>query len=194
MFKPFAAALLAAPFALLALPAAAQDMPQDVGEEKVNMVIVYGDDRCPQSTDSEITVCARKAETERYRIPEDLRLSDDPANTSWAQRVESFEMVGAFGAMSCSPAGLAGATGCTQQMIEAAYKDKDSASAVRFAQLIEQARAERLEGVDEEAAEEQARVEMIEREYMQRLEGERSAETPDEAAQTPPPLTAPPQG
>ena len=47
-------------------PAAAQD----AGGDKVNMVIVYGNDACPDSSEGEITVCARKAEAERYRIPE----------------------------------------------------------------------------------------------------------------------------
>ena len=45
-------------------------------------------------------------------------------------------------------------------------------------------RAKRLATIDEDAAAEQERVEMIEREYMERLERERAAETPDE--QSPP--------
>jgi hypothetical protein len=58
---------------------------------------------------------------------------------------------------------------------------------VRFGLLIEQARAERLSTIDAEAAAEQERVEMIEREYMQRLEKERQAELPGEGQLPPPP-------
>lgn len=164
--------------AIAVTPAAAQD---DAGD-KVNMVIVYGDDACPEPEGGEITVCARKAENERFRIPEGLRLSDSPQNTAWTERVESYEMVGAFGTMSCDPAGAGGFTGCTQQMISAAYKDRADGSAVRFSQLIEAARAERLSTIDADAAAQQARVEQIEREYLERLERERGEPLPGEAA------------
>ncbi|MDG6079507.1 hypothetical protein E3U23_09905 [Erythrobacter litoralis] len=178
----------------LAVPAAAQQSVE-TGDDSYNMVIVYGDDACPESTADVIVVCARKAEGERYRIPEALRYSDNPANQSWAERVESFEMVGAFGTMSCSPVGAGGFSGCTQEMIREAYADKDAAPTVRFSQIIENIRQDRLATIDEDAAATQRDVEMIEREYMQRLERERAAELPDEAGQTPPtgePLAVPP--
>ncbi|MCP9221794.1 hypothetical protein MKP08_03415 [Erythrobacter sp. LQ02-29] len=175
------ATALALPLAgatMLPATAAAQDDPGD----KVNMVIVYGEDACPPSSDGEIVVCARKPDSERYRIPDDLRYSDDPANTSWTRTVESMEMVGAFGIDSCSPVGAGGITGCTKQLIDRAYGEKANSSSIRFGRLIDEARAERLSTIDEEAAAEQERVEMIEREYMQRLERERDAETTGNAA------------
>ncbi|MGI8943790.1 MAG: hypothetical protein ACR2FJ_06090 [Qipengyuania sp.] len=168
--------LLAAGIVFAATPAAAQED----GGDKVNMVIVYGDDECPQSSAEEIVVCARQSENERFRIPENLRFSENPANQSWAERVERLEMVGKFGTMSCTPVGAGGITGCTQEMIEAAYADKAEASSVRFSQLIEAARQERLATIDEDAADEQERVEQIERKYMERLERERAAPTPGE--------------
>ena len=173
-----AAVVFAATPALLAGFAATPVAAQDAAGDKVNMVIIYGDDECPVSTDDVINVCARKAEGERYRIPENLRASDDPANTAWAKRAESFEMVGAFGAFSCSPTGAGGFTGCTQAMIDAAYGEKDEASGIRFAQLIAAARAERLSTIDEEAAETQARVEALEKAYMDKLERERAGAVP----------------
>ncbi len=165
---------------------------QDDAGDKVNMVIVYGEDECPVPADGEITVCARKAENERYRIPENLRLSDSPQNVAWTERVDRYEMVGKFGTLSCDPAGAGGFTGCTQQMINAAYADKEGASSVRFGQLIEAARAERLSTIDEDAAAEQTRVEQIEREYMERLERERQGALPGEAAPTAAPVTEEP--
>src|SRR3546814_77019 len=110
--------------ALAAIAISSAAAAQEEGGEKVNMVIVYGDDACPAPGSGEITVCARKAENERFRIPEDLRLSDSPENTSWTERVESYEMVGAFGTMSCDPAGAGGFTGCTQQLIKARSEER----------------------------------------------------------------------
>ncbi|MDN3646940.1 hypothetical protein QWY75_12070 [Pontixanthobacter aestiaquae] len=172
--KNLLAATLITASVILATPAAAQD---DAGD-KVNMVIIYGDDECPESTEDVINVCARKAEGERYRIPENLRESDSGENVAWAERVESFETVGSFGTMSCSPTGAGGITGCTDQMIKAAYGEKGESKNIRFGQLIEEARAERLATIDEDAAEEQERVEAIEREYLERLEKERDAPLP----------------
>lgn len=167
------ASLFAAGTLAVAAPAAAQD-----SSETVRMVIIYGDDERPEPIGDEILVVATLPESERYRIPEQLRQSDDPANTAWARRVERFDFVGDFGTLSCSASGAGGFTGCTQELIDAAYDAKRNSSAVRFSQLIEAARAERLSQIDDEAAAEQERVEAIEREYMERLERERAAELP----------------
>ncbi|HYD24633.1 MAG TPA: hypothetical protein VEB68_07530, partial [Croceibacterium sp.] len=133
-------ALAATIIGLAPAPAAAQD---DAGD-RVNTVIIYGEDECPSSAGGEIVVCARLDESERYRIPEALRQSDDPANEAWTSRVKSFETVGDFGPLSCSPVGLGGELGCTAQMIEQAYAEKRQGSDVRFSQLIAAARADRL--------------------------------------------------
>ena len=180
--------LLLAPAATLAaVMAAASPAAAQSASEKINMVIAYDASECPVAKPGELVVCEILVEADRYRIPTNLRYSDNPANTSRAARVDEIKYVGDFGAMSCSPAGAGGFTGCTQKFIEAAYKDRSEADAVRFGQLIEKARQERLSTIDAEAAAEQERVEMIEREYMQRLERERDGEVPGE---TPPP---PPQ-
>lgn len=180
--KIFATASIAA---ALALYAGAPAVAQDAGGDRVNMVIAYGNDEVAPCAEGVICVVARLPEEDRFRIPEALRYSDDPENTAWAQRVESFEFVGAFGAMSCSPTGAAGFTGCTEQLIDAAYEAREGGSAARFGQLIAEARAERLSTIDEDAAAEQERVEQIEREYMERLERERESEATSE------PLPAP---
>lgn len=162
----------AAALAVLAAPLAAQE----AGGDKVRMVIVYGDDAAPAPQGDEIVVVARMPEAERFRIPENLRYSDNPANQAWINRVEKLEFVGNFGTLSCSATGVGGSTGCTQEMIRNAYADKDASPSVRFGELIAAARAERLSTLDATAAEEQARVEAIEKEYMQRLEKQRAAE------------------
>jgi hypothetical protein len=154
--------------ALFATAALAQDNAdvQGPAEPKVNQLIIYGDDPCPESTGDEITVCARLDEGERYRIPESLRQVEGPQNQSWANKVRDFETVGDFGPLSCSPVGAGGELGCTAKWIQAQYAEKAQlhASNVHMADLISQERAKRLSNLDEQAAATQARVEAIEQE------------------------------
>ncbi len=171
-------------------PASAQEdeaLPDDV-----QTAYVYGDDDAPPCPEGTICVIARLPEDDRFRIPPALRFSDNPQNTAWSRRVESLELVGAFGTLSCDPAGAGGLTGCTQQLINDAYKDRAEGQDVRFSELIEQARQERLSNIDVDAAAEQRRVEQIEREYLERLERERSQALPGEDG--PPALTEPEPG
>lgn len=121
-----AASALVTGLALPEPPAVAQDT--GAGDE-IGYVIVYGSDPCPRSTDSEVVVCARKPETERYRIPERYRESG-PRQTrqSWAQKAKSFEYVGQTGTMSCSAVGPGGHTGCLQNMIDRAKAESREAN------------------------------------------------------------------
>ncbi len=178
---------LAAAFAGGALLAATPASAQSKAGDRVNMVIAYSEDECPeQTTENEIVVCQILVEAERFRIPSNLRASDSPQNTSRVREVEKLKYIGDFGAFSCSPTGAGGFTGCNQKFIESAYQEKDEAESVRFGQLIEEARQERLSTIDADAAAEQQRVEAIEREYLEKLERERAAPLPGEVAETPP--------
>ncbi len=159
----------------LAMPslAAAQEAPG----EKVNQLIVYGDDPCPQPSGGEITVCARKSESERYRIPAPLRESGDlQKNEAWNNKVLAYETVGAAGTNSCSPVGAGGWTGCSQKLIANAYAEKAQSSDVRFSELIAAERAKRLSTLDADAATTQTRVEQAEREYQARQTARDNAE------------------
>lgn len=170
---------LAAASTLAALAVATPAQAQGTGES-VNQLIIYGDDACPPSTADQITVCARKDESERYRIPEALRQSDDPANESWTNRVIAYETVGDTGIQSCSPTGAGGWTGCLGEFIDNAYAERDTDASVRFSQLIEEERARRLAAIDAEAEETQSRVEEAEREYFERQQAEAQAASNDE--------------
>ncbi len=157
-FGPFLAAGLA-----FAPPALAQNET-----ETVNQLIVYGEDPCPLSTADQITVCARKDEAERYRIPAPLRESKSPQNEAWNNRVLAYETVGRNGTLSCSPVGGGGWTGCVNQMIDTAMAEKASDPSLRFSELIAEERARRLATIDAEAQEQQALVEAEERKYFER--------------------------
>ncbi len=164
--------LVIAPMLIFAAPVLAQDAP----EPKVNQLIVYGDDACPVSSDDTITVCARKAETERFRIPQILRQSSSPQNEAWNNKVLAYERVNKTGTMSCSPVGAGGWTGCSGQLIEAAYAEKQSDGSSRFGQLIADERAKRLSTIDKDAAKTQSDVEVLEDQMEARRKAEAEAE------------------
>ena len=116
---------LAATGLALALPAALAPFPALAQNGRVSEIIVYGTDPCPRSTDDEVVVCARKPEAERFRIPEKLREGGSlQSRQSWANRATAFETYGRTGITSCSPVGPAGYTGCTQQLINQAFKER----------------------------------------------------------------------
>lgn len=156
----------------LAAPAMAQDAAP---EPKMNMVIIYGSDACPESSNDTITVCARKGEGERYRIPEPLRTSSSPQNEAWNNRVIAYETVGAAGTASCSPTGAGGWTGCTGKLLAQARGEKQTDPNIKFGQLIADERAKRLSTIDEDATETQSRVEEVEKQMEARRKAEEEA-------------------
>ena len=109
----------------IAAVGAAVSLPAQAQQAGLSEIIVYGTDPCPRSTDDQVVVCARKPESERYRIPEKLR-SSGPRQTreAWANRARQLETVGATGINSCSPVGPAGFTGCLTQVINQARQDR----------------------------------------------------------------------
>jgi hypothetical protein len=178
----------------LPLGANAQDAagPADPGNEKINQLIVYGDDPCPQATSAnEITVCARKEESERYRIPEPLRGIDQPENRAWTDRVLAYETVGKTGTLSCTPVGPGGYTGCAQKLINNAYAERKTGPDVTFSNLIAQERAKRLSTTDEEAKATQARVEAEEKAYEAKHPGSMDSTNATDAQTQTPPATSP---
>lgn len=118
MLTAAAGVTLIAGLALPVTPALAQ-------RAKVSEIIVYGTDACPRSTDDTVYVCARKNESERFRIPEALRSGGSlQSRQSWANRARVFETVGATGVNSCSPVGPAGYTGCSRQLTRQAFRER----------------------------------------------------------------------
>lgn len=100
------AAALATAFTGMAAPAIAQS------DDKV--LVVYGNDPCPSGT-----ICVRKGESERFRIPKDLRQAAPSAhNERWADRAKSIQDVGAAGTGSCSAVGGGGWTGCWSKQMQ----------------------------------------------------------------------------
>ncbi|PKP97384.1 MAG: hypothetical protein CVT74_14290 [Alphaproteobacteria bacterium HGW-Alphaproteobacteria-13] len=194
--------LFALALAAAASPAAAQQTAV-VDGEKINQVIVYGDDKCEQSSPNEIVVCSRLPESERYRVPEMLRGDPlNPRNDAWGNKVVALERVGRFGTDSCSPTGLGGFTGCTQALVAGAKAERQAANKTDWQTMIADERAKRLAGIDAAADEVEAAVVAEERALAERqraaeeLERQASGEAPAPAATDDPdaaPLPVPPR-
>lgn len=171
-----------------ALPAAAQG-PADA--EKINQVIVYGDDKCEQSSPDEIVVCNRLPESERYRVPPMLRGNPlDVRNEAWANKVVALERVGRFGTDSCSPTGLGGFTGCTQALVAGAKAERQAADKTDWQAMIADERAKRLAGIDAAAEDVEAAVVAEERALAER---QKAAEELERQASGQAPVPATPE-
>jgi len=118
MLKKIAiAALIAAPI-FWAGPAAAQ--------QSAGVLLIYGNDKCPTNKDGEeIVVCQRLNESERYRVPKDLREGEvKPQRESWAVRQQDALTTGATGTGSCSAVGANGSTGCAVRQLTQARQER----------------------------------------------------------------------
>jgi hypothetical protein len=135
--------------------AAAEAAARPQLDPRINQLIIYGDDPCPQSSNDEIIVCARLPENDRYRIPPSVRANpDDPAGQSWANRAVELSYLGRAGTDSCSPTGPGGFTGCFNQIVQQARAERAGGDDVNWNRLIEQAREERLRRIGEVEVEE----------------------------------------
>ncbi len=172
---PLAALFMAT--SLFALPAAAQEADTSAAE-KINQVIVYGNDQCAPSAADEIVVCNRLPEQDRYRVPQLFRGGDplDPRNQAWLNRVTTMERVGRFGTDSCSPVGLGGFTGCTQALVAGARAEEQAADKTDWQAMIADERAKRIAGIDAAADEVEAAVVAEERALAERQKASQDLE------------------
>ena len=119
----FSAALLASA-GLSAVPSAAQ--PVEDQRRQVRNVIVYGNDPCPDERGDEIVVCARRPESERYRLPPETQAPNPTDRRSALQRQQEIREATDTGTDSCSAVGPGGHTGCLQQQINRSRVGMDS--------------------------------------------------------------------
>lgn len=105
---------------------ASAQAPTPSEREKVRYIIVYGTDPCPRTTRDEIIVCSRRPESERLRIPENVREEPlSPQSESWTKKAERLEMMGRTGINSCSAVGPGAGTGCLLEMIKKAREEQE---------------------------------------------------------------------
>ena len=116
----------------IASPGLAQD--DDLAQsgtppQRTSVLYAYGDEPCPEATGDEIVVCAHRPESDRYRVPKELReeLKDDApvGGGSWASAVEGYDNIArATRPNSCSPVGSYGFTGCTSAMLREWFEER----------------------------------------------------------------------
>lgn len=121
----------------LSAPALAQDdgslAQSGQPPQRTSVLYTYGDEPCPEPVGDEIIVCAQQPESERYRVPKELRegLKDDaPAGGgSWASAVEGYDNVArTTRPNSCSPVGSYGFTGCAAAALRDWFEARRSPS------------------------------------------------------------------
>ncbi|MCA1956728.1 hypothetical protein [Zymomonas sp.] len=142
-------AVLAMALSFMALPVAAQDTtmwdalsPEEqqklnavAPSERVISLVVYGQDQCPKGKGDEIVICARKPESERYRLPK--RFRDQPkqkfANSAWGAKVADLERTTSTGIpTSCTTSGSNGISGCYHQFIMDAIAEREQRKHTKY--------------------------------------------------------------
>lgn len=112
------AALVSAP---LLMPAAAHaqssQQTRSANAPIGGLLTIFGDDKCPADT-----ICVTAPESDRYRIPKDLRqpIGRPQQSESQAVRMEGMVQSNNAGTGSCSTVGVGGGTGCFVRQATAA--------------------------------------------------------------------------
>jgi hypothetical protein len=105
----------------LAFPGAA------AAQQNQSEVVVYGTDPCPRETESNIVVCRRLPETQRYRLPRSMQMQGTrQQRQSWANKSRTLMTAGNTGINSCSAVGPAGQTGCLIQEIQQSRRENSA--------------------------------------------------------------------
>lgn len=129
----FATGLLIAWAALPAIAHAQEPAAPASPRTRTSTLVIYGNDPCPTGQNGEIIVCARRPESERYRVPPQFRgrkRKESPASNSWANKAERNEQDSRTAAGlpdTCSPVGAGGQTGCFQQFQQQARRQREAA-------------------------------------------------------------------
>ena len=111
---------------LASLLASAAPLAAEPVAPRSSTLVVYGQDACPQSSDEEVVVCARRPENERYRVPKELREKERlPGGMAWGQQVSQMEEATRFTRPnSCSTVGSGGQSGCFAQSVRQWFADR----------------------------------------------------------------------
>ncbi len=103
----------------LASPASAQE----------RVLQIFGQDKCPANT-----ICVTAPESERFRIPKDLRgPSASPEAKSWAVRAQNTLSTGRTGPSACQAASNGTWTGC---FVEDMKRAREEARAKKEAEVV----------------------------------------------------------
>ncbi len=105
--------------ALIAVPLSSPLLAQSELPAAQRELIIFGDDKCPADT-----ICVTAPESERYRIPKQLRAKPySPENESWSLRAQAALEAGKSGIGSCTAIGSGGWTGCYMEEMRKAREE-----------------------------------------------------------------------
>ncbi|VWX61093.1 hypothetical protein [Sphingorhabdus sp. 109] len=119
--------LIAITALLWSVGAVADPTPELDTPERINILVTFGDDECPEAEGDEIVVCAQRPESERYRIPPELRESkeEQAGEQSWSSTVASHDEAARPGRPdSCSVVGTFGFTGCQSAIMRQWFDER----------------------------------------------------------------------
>ena len=103
-------------------------------QRRQRIVEIFGNDRCPEGTGGDIIVCAKRPESDRYRIPTEFREPSATDRESQESRVDEAVALGRTGTDSCSPVGPGGHTGCFVQQVRQNRDEKKAIARARSAE------------------------------------------------------------
>ena len=98
--------------------------------QRTSVLYTFGNDPCPEPQGDEIVVCAQQPESDRYRVPKELREElkeeqDVGGGGSWASTVEGYDNIArATRPNSCSPVGSYGYTGCASAALRQWFEER----------------------------------------------------------------------
>ena len=94
-------------------------------------ITIFGNDKCPTGSDgSEINICIRAPESDRFRIPETLRETNNPVPAATA-RIEAMRATDNGTIGTCSASGPGGMIGCQRaEFAKARAENKAKQAAV----------------------------------------------------------------
>ncbi|MGB5723910.1 MAG: hypothetical protein WBM39_05800 [Parasphingorhabdus sp.] len=108
--------------------ASAETTDQINTPERINVLVTYGEDKCPEAEAEEIVVCATRPESERYRIPKELRevAKQEAGEQSWSSVVASHDEAARSGRPnSCSVVGTFGFSGCQAAIMRQWFDERN---------------------------------------------------------------------
>jgi hypothetical protein len=112
-------------------PVAAMVPDVTTSPERWSFLITYGDENCPAPSDDEIIVCAERPESERFRIPEPVRVKKPPPHTGDQSLTAATETLDGFARLSrpgsCSAVGSGGFSGCTAAALRQWFAERREA-------------------------------------------------------------------
>ena len=118
MLRPLLLAVMLLPAAAVAQEAPSAQAESGQPPQRIRSVtLTQAEQKCPESTAEEVVVCSRIDANEQFRVPRELRNTQEvqAQNQSWVNRTATMDQISrTAGGLpnTCSPVGTGGFSGC----------------------------------------------------------------------------------